>query len=418
MRIFNIALFLLTCAAFADASAELTVIRGAQFLDLVSGKLIKPAVVVVEGTSIREVNPKVLPEDAEVIDLPGMTLLPGLIDLHTHLTGDLEKGWEHRPVYTTAVDAALLGVKYASMTLLSGFTTVRDLGARGFSDVALMRAIDAGTVIGPRIIPAAHAIGSTGGHCDWTGFAPGILEVGPESGVADGKEELLKAVRYQIKHGARVIKVCATAGVLSFERPAGAQQLSQTELEIIVEEAHRQKVKVAAHAHGTEGIIAAAKAGVDSIEHGSMLNREVIQVLKDNGTYLVPTLYQWFLEYDLPPEIDAKNEFVKSFVGQSVRDAIKAGVKIAFGTDAGAAPHGRGAEEFAALVAHGMTSLDAIRAATSRAVAVLGLSDRGHLSAGLLADIVAVAGDPLEDVRLLEDVRFVMKDGRVYKRPE
>lgn len=400
------------------AAADVTVLRAARLLDVDSGELIEPAVVVVDGNKITAVNPDTLPAGAATIELPGMTLLPGLMDLHTHLTDDMEEGWLHRSVEWTAVDDALLGVKYARMTLLTGFTTVRDVGAYGFADVSLMRAIDAGTIDGPRIIPAGHAIGTTGGHCDVTGYAPGILELGPEYGVADGADEILKAVRYQIKHGAKVVKICATAGVLSFEGSPGAQQYSEEEMRAVVDEARRQGLKVAAHAHGTAGIIAASNAGVDSIEHGSILNDEAIRVLKKNGTWLVPTLYQWFEPYDLPPELDAKNEYVKSFVGQSMRDAIRAGVKIAFGTDAGAGPHGRGGEEFTALVEHGMTPIEAIRSATINAADLMDLEDRGRLRAGLLADVIAVDGNPLENIRLLEDVKFVMKDGRVYKTPQ
>ena len=402
----------------APASADTIVLRADAMLDVESGKTIAPAVVVIDGNRIAEVNPALPPASAEVIDLPGMTLLPGFIDLHTHLTSDLEDGWLYRGVEWTAVDFALLGVKYARMTLLAGFTTVRDIGSAGFSDVALMHAIDRGVIDGPRIIPVGHAIGMTGGHCDVTGYAPDILEVGPEQGRADGRDEILRAVRYQIKHGAKAIKICATAGVLSFEATPGAPEYSMEELRTVVEEVHRHGMVVAAHAHGTEGIIAASNAGIDSIEHGSILNDEAIRVLKKNGTWLVPTLYQWFEDYGtLPPEMYEKNEYVKGKISASVRAAIKAGVKIAFGTDAGAGPHGTGGKEFTAYVEHGMTPLEAIRTATVHAVTLMKLTDRGYVKPGLLADIVAVPGDPLQNIRVMEDVRFVMKDGVVYKRP-
>jgi imidazolonepropionase-like amidohydrolase len=244
-----------------------------------------------------------------------------------------------------------------------------------------------------------------------------VLEGGPAEGVADGVADVLKAVRYQIKHGARVIKVCATAGVLSFEGPAGAPQYSPEELRAIVEEANRHGIRVAAHAHGTEGIKNAIRAGIHSIEHGSILDDQAIQMMLDHDTYLVPTLFQWYLPSDLPPEMDAKNEYVKGFLDGSVRRAIAAGVKIAFGTDAGAFDHGLNAREFAAYVERGMSPIDAIRTATLNAADMLGVEDRGELASGLLADIIAVQGDPLADVRVLEDVHFDMKGGKVFKQP-
>jgi imidazolonepropionase-like amidohydrolase len=344
--------------------------------------------------------------------------LPGLIDAHTHLTSDLSKGWETRDVDWTDADRALLGVKNARLTLMSGFTTVRDVGSSGFTDVSLEHAVERGDIIGPRIVPAGHAIGITGGHCDVTGRAPGVLEIGPENGVADGKDEILKAVRYQIKHGAKVIKICATAGVMSFEGPVGAQQYSDEELRTVVAEAKLHGLKVAAHAHGAEGIIAASNAGVDSIEHGSLMDSKAIEVMKKNGTWLVPTLYQWFEPYDLPPVLNEKNEYIKARIGATMREAFKAGLKVALGTDAGAGPHGTSGKEFTAYVEYGMSNANAIRAGTVNAAELLGIADIGRLEAGTLADIVAVPGDPLQNIRVLEDVRFVMKDGEVYRSPK
>ena len=399
-------------------AAETVLLQADQMLDVDSGKLIVPANVVVEGNHIVAINPETAPSVDRTIVLPGMTLLPGFMDLHTHITDDLEGNWVYRNVEEGPIDDALLGVKYARMTLLTGFTTIRDVGASGFADVALMRAIDKGIVDGPRIIPAAHAIGTTGGHCDVTGYAPGILTMGIEEGVADGPDEIVKAIRYQTKYGAKTIKICATAGVLSYEDSVGAQQYSDLELRAAVAEARLQGMKIAAHAHGTEGIIAASNAGVDSIEHGSLLTDEAVAVLRKNGTFLVPTLYQWFVPVELPPVLHEKNEYIKERISESVRRAIKAGVKFAFGTDAGAGPHGRSGEEFTALVGHGMSPLDAIRTATVNAADLMDIEDRGRIKIGLLADIVAVAGNPLENIRLLEDVKFVMKDGKIYKAPD
>ena len=398
------------------AAEEALALRARRMLDVRSGEMLENVTVLIEGERIEAVNPGGVPAEARIVDLGDVTLLPGLMDMHTHLNYDLETNWVHRPVEETPELNALRGVPAARATLLAGFTTVRDLGASlGFADVALARAIEEGWVVGPRMIPAAHAISITGGHCEITGFAPGILELGPEGGVADGVPEVLKAVRYQIKHGAKVIKVCATAGVLSFEGPAGAPQFSMEELIAIVEEAERHGLKVAAHAHGTEGIKNAIRAGIHSIDHGSMLDPEAIQLMKEHGTYLVPTLFQWYLEYDLPPQLHEKNEYVKSFVDESVRQAIEAGVKIALGTDAGVFPHGDNGREFAAYVNLGMSPLEAIRSATLHAADLLAVDDRGAIEPGLLADIVAVPGNPLDDVHVMESMEFVMKGGVIYK---
>jgi len=411
-------LVVLLLCALRPVGAETILLKADRMLDVDSGKLIAPAQVVVEGNRIIAVNPQSPPNADRTISLPGMTLLPGFMDLHTHITDHMEGNWRYSNLEFGAIDDALLGVKYARMALLTGFTTIRDLGAREFAAVALMRAIDAGIVDGPRIIPAGNAVGATGGHCDTTGFAPGVLPEGVEEGTADGPDEIVKSIRYQLKYGAKTVKICATAGVLSFEQTVGARQLTDAELRAAVAEAHMHGVKIAAHAHGTEGIIAASNAGVDSVEHGSLLNDEAVAVLKKNGTFLVPTLYQWFVPVELPPLLHEKNEYIKERISESVRKAIKAGVKFAFGTDAGAGPHGRSGEEFTALVEHGMTPLEAIRTATVNAADLMDIDDRGRIQTGLLADIVAVAGDPLENIRLLEDVKFVMKDGKVYKAPD
>ncbi|MCH7767088.1 MAG: amidohydrolase family protein [Acidobacteria bacterium] len=411
------ALALLWLNVGTAAAQQVTVVRAARMLDVKTGRMVQNAVVVIEGGRIKSVGSGEIPEDADIIDLGNLTLLPGLIDMHVHLTGDLDKDSFNRRIREGAADAALRGARNARRTLLAGFTTVRDMASDGFSAVALMRASDRGLIEGPRIFPAAHGLGITGGHCDATGLAPGILEGGPERGVADGADEILKAVRYQIKHGAKLIKTCATAGVLSFEGPVGAQQYSEEELRVMVEEAARHGMKVSAHAHGTEGIIAAVRAGVASIEHGSMLNEEAIALMKEKGTYLVPTTYLADnIPLDvLPPHIRAKAESILPVANESVRRAIRAGVKIAFGTDAAVFPHGDNAKEFTALVERGLTPLEAIRSATLNAVDLLGVDDRGLIAPGRLADIIAVPGNPLEDIRVLEDVRFVMKGGKVFK---
>jgi imidazolonepropionase-like amidohydrolase len=402
-----------------EVPGPLRALHAAHALDVEAGRTLDDVLVLIEGERVRAVNPRELPADTEVIELGPRTLLPGLIDCHTHLNSDIEGDWVDREVHETAADAALRGAKNARVTLLAGFTTVRDVGAGGFSDIALMKAIDAGWVLGPRMFPAGHAIGITGGHADTTGFVPGVLERGPESGIANGVDEVIAAVRHQVKHGAKVIKTCATAGVLSFEGPVGAQQYSQAELDALVQEAHRHGLKVAAHAHGTEGIKAAVRAGVDSIEHGSMLDDEAIALMKEHGTFLVPTDYltEAMDTPRLPPPIRKKAETVLPLAQTSHQKAIAAGVKIAYGTDAGVYPHGLNAHEFETLVRRGMKPLDALRAATLGACELLGVSDRGSIAPGKLADLIAVSGDPLRDVTVLQKVEFVMKGGAIVKAP-
>lgn len=398
-----------------SANAQTTVIRADRMLDVASGRIVSGATVTVQDGRIVAVGGNV-PRSAEVIDLGDVTLVPGLTDVHTHLSSDLEGDWNNRAVRETGADAALRAARNARITLLAGFTTVRDMS--GFPGVALMRAIDRGFVDGPRIYPGANSLGITGGHCDVTGYAPGIVETDFEDGVGDGTSGVLRAARYQIKHGAKFIKICATAGVLSFEGPVGAQQFSFDEMEAIVQEAGRHGMHVAAHAHGTEGINAAVRAGVRSIEHGSMLTDESIALMLERGTYLVPTTYLvGAIDMGaLPPPIRQKAETILPLAVESVKRAVRAGVKIAFGTDAAVYPHGDNAKEFGVLVERGMTPIDALRSATVNAADLLGYEDRGQIAPGFLADIIAVPGNPLEDIRVMEDVRFVMKGGVVYKR--
>jgi imidazolonepropionase-like amidohydrolase len=401
------------------AFGQTLVVQAAGYVDVESGKLVRPAVVVVSEGLIQSVNPEEVPDSLETIDLGDRILLPGLMDMHTHLTGALEGDWVHRDVKGTAADAALWGARNAHRTLMAGFTTVRDVGAGGFADVSLRKAIDGGRIDGPRMFSAGHSLGVTGGHCDVTGYAPGVKEQDYRAGIADGVDEVIKAVRYQIKHGAKVIKICATAGVLSFEGPVGAQQYSEAEMRAIVEEAAWHGMKVAAHAHGTEGIIAASKAGVASIEHGSILNFEAIQTLVENDTYLVPTSYiaDRLDTSKLPPPLKAKADFVMPQMRRGLTAAISAGVKIALGTDAAVIPHGENAHEMAAYVALGMSPAEALRTGTTSAADLLGVEDRGRIAPGLLADIIAVDGNPLDDITVTQSVVFVMKGGKVIKRP-
>jgi imidazolonepropionase-like amidohydrolase len=407
-------------APAATEAGPVTVIRAARMLDMASGKLVTPAVVVVTGDRIQAVG-GALPADARVIDLGDATLLPGFIDAHTHLTlPEIDKaGWQYDSVLNSPVDDALRGVRAARETLLAGFTTVRDVGARGFADVKLGHAIERGDVIGPRVIGAGHALGITGGHCDDTGWAPGVNERGPDSGIADGADAMTRATRYQIKHGAGVIKICATAGVLSFEKSLGAQQMSDAEMRAVVEEAARHGLRVAAHAHGTQGIIAASRAGVTSIEHASILDDEAIRVLKENGTWIVPQLFlpEWIKPETMPPVIAAKAVAMRELVAASIRKAAQAGVRIGFGSDSSVVPFALTGREFAARVRIGMAPLEVLRQATIYNAEVLDAPDRGEIAVGKLADLVAVPGDALADISATERVAFVMKGGVVYLQP-
>jgi imidazolonepropionase-like amidohydrolase len=391
------------------------VVRAARMLDMTSGQMLRDVSVVVMGDRITAVNPSTMPAGARVLDLGDVTLLPGFIDLHTHLSGEIGATSFIEPVLETSVDAAYKAARHARTTVMAGFTTVRDFG--GEVTVALGKAVDRNDVVGPRVIPSRNALGITGGHCDVTGFAPGVLEQDTKGGVADGPWEVVEAVRYQIKHGAQVIKTCATAGVLSMEGPVGAQQYTYEELKAMVDEAARHGVKVAAHAHGTEGIKAAVRAGVASIEHGSMLDDEAIALMKEHGTYLVPTAYlrDRINLAVLPPLVRRKAETVLPLAAESNRKAIAAGVKIAFGTDAAVFPHGENAKEFAVYVKLGMTPLAALRSATTVAAEVLGKDDRGSIAPGKLADLIAVPGDPLQDITATERVQWVMQGGKVLK---
>jgi imidazolonepropionase-like amidohydrolase len=417
IRSIVLASLLFPFGSFAAQEPAPVAIRAARMLDVASGRILSNAVVVVQGDRIVSVNPAAVPAGARVLDLGDVTLMPGFIDMHTHLSSEISAASFTDAVRLTDADFAFRAVGHAGKTLRAGFTTVRDFG--GDVTVALGRAVSRGSVVGPRVVPSRNSLGVTGGHCDVTGFAPGVLELGPEDGVADGPWEVVQAVRYQIKHGAQVIKTCATAGVLSLEGPVGAQQYSYEELKAMVDEAARHGVRVAAHAHGTEGIKAAVRAGVASIEHGSQLDDEAIALMKERGTWLVPTSYlvDRINLAVLPPLVRQKAETILPIARQSLRKAIAGGVKIAFGTDAGVYPHGENAKEFAVYVKLGMTTADAIRSATLHAAELLGMSDRGVIAAGKLADLVAVPGDPLRDITATERVSWVMLGGKVVDKP-
>ena len=424
----------LGASAFAAAqtptpspAAAVTVLKAARMFDGRSDTTVSNAVVVVQGSRILAAGSGIpAPAGATVVDLGDATLLPGFIDSHTHLTGEAGESWLadffdglRRP----PTEQAFYGAASAKKVLEAGFTTVRDVGSEKDIDVGLRNAIAAGLVPGPRMLVARYALGATGGHCDNTGFPPGTFgtEPGVERGILHGPDEARQAVRLDVKYGADVIKMCASGGVLSLGDDVSSPQLTDEELAAVVDEAHRLGRRTAAHSHGDLAARAAIKAGIDSIEHGSFLTDETLALMKTRGTFLVPTCLagQWTggkIE-KFPPAIAVKAKAALQAHDEMFRRAVKSGVKIAFGTDSGVSPHGLNAQEFGLMVARGMTPAAALRSAGPVAAELLGLSaDIGTLEKGKQADIVAVAGDPLADIRATERVVFVMKEGQVFKR--
>ncbi|HJQ11784.1 MAG TPA: amidohydrolase family protein [Gemmatimonadaceae bacterium] len=423
---------LLVAIAFAPrlAAQQTTVLHAARLIDGTGAAPIINAAIVVTDDRIVAVGPAATttaPAGAKVIELGDVTLLPGFIDAHTHIIGRVlgDPMADIAVVKDYAGYVAILGVENARRTLLAGFTSIRVVGAGNFDDMALRQAITDGRAIGPRMEAAGHAIGITGGHCDENGFRPGLLRYGPEEGVADGVDQVRAAVRYQVKSGADVIKICATGGVLSEGDAVGATQYTFEEMKAIVDEATKLGRKVAAHAHGTEGIKLAVRAGVSSIEHGSFLDEEGARMMAQRGTFLVPTLsageaVERFARNGVLKGLRAEKALAAAAaMRKGVKLAVANHVPIAFGTDAGVIPHGTNAREFGLMVEWGgLTPMAAVNAGTLNAAKLLGWDARvGSLAAGKLADIVAVPGDPLADIHTTERVHFVMKGGVIYKGP-
>jgi len=423
------AAFLFTASQiFAQAPATAPkpiVLRAARLFDGTSDSIIRNGVVVVQGNRIVAAGANVdVPANAQVIDLGDATLLPGLIDSHVHLTEENEQNYYLNYFQTLMrhpAEQAILATTFARKTIDAGFTTVRNLGASDYVDVGLRNAINNGWAVGPRMLVAIHAIGATGGHGDGDPIPPskGFPSSGPMDGVCNGPAECRAAVRYQIKYGADVIKFMPSGGVLSLSDPVDAPELSQDEMNAIVEESHHWGRKVAAHCHGDAAAKMAVMAGVDSIEHGSFLKPDTLTSMRDKGIYLVPTLLasDWIggrLE-TFPPAIANKARAAIAARSEMFRNALRLGVKIAFGTDSAVSPHGLNGREFALMTGLGMSPAAALRSATTVAASLLGVDDRGSLTNGKLADIIAVPGNPLDDIKVMERVAFVMKDGQIVR---
>lgn len=406
------------------------VLKAARLFDGKSNSLMTPGIVLVTGNQITGAGSAVtIPPGAEIIDLGDATLLPGFIDAHTHLTfahTDDYKQSRLDHLQKTVAEQALDSSVNARVTLMAGFTSVRDVGSNDFLDLGLRNAIRDGVVPGPRMLVTVHALGATGGHCDpQNGYRDGVFghEAGPAEGIINGPEQARYAVRLDHKYGADMIKVCASGGVFSQADDVDTPQLTQEELNALVDEAHALRLKTAAHAHGAEAAKRAIRAGIDSIEHGSFLDDEALDLMKQRGTYLVPTLMaiqgiqeQFDRGVYLPPAIVAKAHAAINSNHAMFKRALAKGVKIGLGTDAAVYPHGRNAEEFHQMVDLGMKPVDALKAGTSADAELLGIADKvGTLEPNKLADVVAVPGDPIQNIRQTEHVFFVMKEGKVYR---
>ena len=424
--------FCLTTTFAAEAPPAIVALKAAHLFDGKSKTILPNGVVVVEGNTITAAGSGIsIPENAQIIDLGDATLSPGFMDAHTHLTSDFSGNYNERRLHVLSENISQLALEMipnARVTLEAGFTSVRDVGggfpnSHDFPDVSLRNAINAGIVPGPRMLVATHGIGATGGHFDGTnGFRDFLFGEEPEwtDGIADGPDAIRKAVRFEIKNGADVIKAAVSGGVLSLADEVDVPQLDPAEMTALVDETHRLRKKVAVHCHGDTAAKEAIAAGVDSIEHGSFLKPDTLQLMKQKGTYLTPTLMasDWIMQKisQYPPSVQAKAKAATEARSEMFRNALKIGVKISFGTDASVFPHGQNAKEFALMVGLGMKPVDALLSATSVDADLLGVANKlGSLEKGKFADVIAMPGDPTNDITATEKVFFVMKDGKIVK---
>jgi imidazolonepropionase-like amidohydrolase len=411
---------LLGVAVPSTGFADTVVVSADRMIDVLTGRIVDhPLVTIIDGRIAAVGSGSAIPTGARRVDLKGMTLLPGLIDMHTHLTSDPHYSGYRRLQFTDNF-WTVVGVANAKKTLEAGFTTVRNVGSANYDDVAIKQAIEQGIVSGPRIVPATYAIGATGGHCDATELPPSVTAQRPN--IANGPEEIRAMVRKLRKYGAEVIKFCGTGGVLSKTDTVGAQQYDLAEMKALVDEAHMLGLRVAVHAHGTSGIKDAIRAGVDTIEHASLADEEAFTLAKQHGTWFSMDIYNddYIMaegeKNGLYKESLEKERMIGLKQRQTFQAAVKAGVKMVFGTDAGVYPNGYNARQFVTMVKWGMTPLQAIQAATANAAEALGRqTDVGAIAVGRYGDLIAVAGDPLADVSVLQSVAFVMKGGEIVK---
>jgi imidazolonepropionase-like amidohydrolase len=425
-------LVLISCAISIHAADKIIVLKAARLFDGKSKTLAQNGVVIVQGNKIVDAGSNLpAPPDAQVIDLGDATLSPGFMDGHTHLTLDFSGNYNERrlkEVDLNVSEQAIIATTHARATVEAGFTTVRDLGSRfvgskEFVDVALRNSINKGVIVGPRMLVATYGIGATGGHFDPTsGFRDMLFGHEPDfsQGIADGPDAIRKAVRFEVKNGADVIKAAVSGGVLSLADEVDTPQLTPAEMAALVDESHRLRKKVAVHCHGDQAAKEAIEAGVDSIEHGSFMKPETLTLMKNKGTYLTPTLMatEWIMSKidNYPPALQVKAKAAAAARSDMFRNAVKMGVKVSFGTDAAVFPHGQNAKEFKLMVDLGMRPMDALRAATGNAADLFGIAQKtGTLEKGKLADVIAMPGDPTADITATERVTFVMKEGKIIR---
>ena len=421
-----------SCAIEVRAADKVIVLKATRLFDGKSKTLVQNGVVIVQGNKIVDAGSNLpAPADAQVIDLGDATLSPGFMDGHTHLTLDFSGNYNERRLRELDLNVseqAIAATRYARATIEAGFTTVRDLGSRfvgskEFVDVALRNSINKGVIVGPRMLVATFGIGATGGHFDATsGFRDMLFGREPDfsEGIADGPDAIRKAVRFEVKNGADVIKAAVSGGVLSLADEVDTPQFTPAEIAALVDETHRLRKKVAVHCHGDQAAKEAIEAGVDSIEHGSFLKPETLTLMKNKGTYLTPTLMatEWIMSKidNYPPALQAKAKAAAAARSDMFRNAVKMGVKISFGTDAAVFPHGQNAKEFKLMVDLGMQPIDALNAATGNAADLFGIAQKtGTLEKGKLADVIAMPGDPTSDITATERVSFVMKEGKIIR---